>query len=118
VPRDKPDRAFAFGAVGGVLVIEGAELPARPATSRERDSARSLDALRLKRALDRIELGVSRELAVAVRLDVDLVELQLRRNTGEFALERRRVGEPLGAVDRDVNRRAKVPVRRRMRGLR
>ena len=27
--RDQPHRAFAFGAVGGVLVIEGAELAAR-----------------------------------------------------------------------------------------
>ena len=61
VARDQAHGAFAFGAVGGILIIEGAELAARAARG-ERDPARRLDALRLELALDRLELGVGREL--------------------------------------------------------
>ena len=47
--RDEAHGAFAFGAVGGILIIEGAELAARAARG-ERDPAGSLDALRGTRA--------------------------------------------------------------------
>ena len=109
--RDQPHRAFAFGAVGGVLVIEGAELSAGPAARGERDPARGLDALRLELALDGIQLGIGRELPAAVSLDIDLVELELRRHAGEFPLESGRVGEAFRAADRHVNRNAEVLVR-------
>ncbi len=112
--RDQAHRAFAFGAVGRVLIVERAELPAGPAARRERDPARGLDALRLELALDGLELGVGGELAAAISLDIDLVELELRRYAGEFAFESGRIGEPLGAADGHINGDAEVAVRGRV----
>ena len=109
VSRDQAHGAFAFGAVGGILIIEGAELAARAARG-ERDTAGSLDALGLELALDGLKLAVGRHHAVAVRLDIDLVEAQLRRDAGEIVGERRRVREPLRVMDRDVDCRAEVLV--------
>src|SRR6185369_8427762 len=109
VACDQPDSALAFGAVGWVLIIEGTELPAR-AARRERDPARGLDASRLELAFDRLELCVSRNLPVAVGLDIDLVEMELRRNAGELARKRRRVCEAPGAAYWNVDRRSEMLV--------
>ena len=112
--RGEARGALALGAVGGVLIVEGAELSARPAAGGERDPTRRLDALRLKLALDGFELGVGREETVAVGLDVDLVELELRGDAGEIPREILRIGQALGEPHRDIDRDAEVLIRRRL----
>ncbi|MES2327431.1 MAG: hypothetical protein V4499_08895 [Pseudomonadota bacterium] len=117
VTRDQPHRALAFGAVGWVLIIERPELPARAAGG-ERHSAGSLDALGVELALHRLQFGVARRHAVAIPLDIDLIELELRRDAGEILGEGRRVGEPLRVGDGDVDCDAEVLIRPRLNGLR
>jgi len=117
VPRDQADGALALGAIGWIFIVESAELPAR-AAGRQSDPAGGLDALRLKLALNGVELGVGREQVIAVRLDIDLVELELRGDPREIAVECRPIGEPLGVADGDVDRRSEILVRRGVRRLR
>ena len=91
MPGDQPNRALAFGAIGWALVIERPELPARTAGG-EGDPAGGQDALRLELAFDGVQLRVRRELAVAICLDINLVELQLRGDARELAPEIGRIG--------------------------
>ena len=107
--RDQADGALAFGAIGRILIIERAELAALAAGG-EGDSARRLDAALAEPGLDPLELLVGGEDMVAIGLDIDLVEAQLRRDAAIFALERGAVGEPARVGYGEVDGGAEVPI--------
>ena len=106
---DQADGALAFGAVGGAFIIERAELAALAAGG-EGDPARSLDAVRLEPGLDPLELVVGGEDMVAIGLDIDLVEAQLRRDARELAVESGAVGEPARVGDGEIDGGAEVAI--------
>ncbi len=110
VPGREPDRPFAFGPVGRVLVVEDGELAVLVAR-REGDATGDGDSPGREGGLHRLDLGVRGEAAVAVDLDIDLVEGGLAHHPVELALKRRRVREGAGGVDNDIDRHAEVLMR-------
>ncbi len=115
VPGRKPDRPLAFGAIGRILIVEDGEL-AVPGPRRQRHPAGNGNALRCESTFHRFDLGVRCKAAVAVDLDIDLVERRLAHHAVELPLEGRRIGQGAGRVDDDVDRHAEVLVRLRRPG--
>ena len=100
---------FAFLAVGGIFVIEGAELPALAAGG-ERHAARNDDALGLEFLLDGLDLRVGGKQVVAIDFDVDLIEFELAADAVVFLLEDFGIGKLLGGVDHHIDRGAEILV--------
>ena len=102
-------RLLAFGAVIGVGVGEGAELPALAAGG-ERDAGGDGDAFGGECLLDGLDGLLLEELAVAVEFEVDLVELELTCDAGELLLEDLGVGQFSAVAHHDVDGDREVPV--------
>jgi hypothetical protein len=107
---------LAFGPVGGLFVVEGAELAAL-AAGRQGDPAGHGDAAFLEPALDLFDLRVAGEVVVAIDLQIDLVEMQLPAGALELRVEHGLVGQGLGVVDGDIDGGVEILVGRQGLGL-
>src|SRR6185437_3245719 len=101
--------ALTGRAVLWALIVEGAELTSTPAGG-ERHAAGDGDRMRCEEFLDAIQGGFIRELAVAIDLQVHLVEAQLAGDARVLLFERTWIGELAGRADGDVDRRPEVPI--------